>query len=86
MVETVKYLNEITDTFVQQANTDLLIPRRHVETFEKASLEFAIKIAAENGFPDATDHRTRVGYSRPLVIARAIRDQRDQVAQSESAM
>jgi hypothetical protein len=57
---------------VQQANTDRLIPRQNAETFEKASLEFAVEIAAKNGFPEVQVVAPN-GYSRPLVIAKAVR-------------
>jgi serine/threonine protein kinase len=72
MIATVQYLREISCTLVQQANTDRLIPRQNAETFEKASLEFAVEIAAKNGFPEVQVVAPS-GYSRPLVIAKAVR-------------
>ena len=59
----------ITDTFVLQCNLDRRIARSDPRTFEKASLEYAQEVLAENGFPRLTTIAPR-GYSRPLVIGR----------------
>ena len=69
MRNTASRIATMTDVFVQQANTDRLIDRSDPDTFTKASLEFTVALAKDNGFP-LVDVIAPPGYSRPLVIAR----------------
>jgi len=64
-----RYVSSITDTFVLQCNLDRRIARSDPRTFEKASLHYAERVLAANGFPSLTTIAPR-GYSRPLVIGR----------------
>lgn len=84
MSSAVSHIRSLTDVFVQQANTDRLIHRKDVDTFEKASLEFTVQLATEGGFD-----RVRVvapkGYSRPLVISEATAPADEKVAPLELA-
>jgi len=66
----VREIARMTDVLVLQCNTDRAIDRAHAETFRKASLEFNVALARENGFPKVEVVAPR-GYSRPLIIARA---------------
>jgi hypothetical protein len=70
MADTVRYLRTLTDLVVLQCNTDRLINRTDEATFRKASLEFAIQLMEQAGFPDR-QVIAPPGYSRPLVIGRA---------------
>ena len=65
----IRYSSSITDTFVLQCNLDRRIARSDPRTFEKASLDYAQQVLAENGFPMLTTIAPP-GYSRPLVIGR----------------
>jgi hypothetical protein len=65
----IRYVSSISDTFVLQCNLDRRIARSDPRTFEKASLEYAEKVLAANGFPSLTTIAPP-GYSRPLVIGR----------------
>ncbi len=69
MAAAVREIARMTDLLVLQCNTDGAIRRAYSDTFRKASLEFNMTLARENGFP-----RVQViappGYSRPLIIAR----------------
>ncbi len=69
MAQTVRTIASMTDLLVLQCNTDRAIHRARDETFRKASLEFTLTLARENGFPHLEVVAPR-GYSRPLVIAR----------------
>jgi hypothetical protein len=70
MRETVRYIRNITDVLVLQANVDRLIGRSDEETYRKASVEFAVELLEDAGF-----HKREIiappGYSRPLIIGRA---------------
>ena len=66
------YVSTITDTFVLQANiaTDADIAtggRKDPKTYDKATLEFALKILQISGFKNTNVIRP-YKYSRPLVI------------------
>ena len=65
----IRYGSSISDTFVLQCNLDRRIARSDPTTFEKASLDYAEKVLAANGFPSLTTIAPP-GYSRPLVIGR----------------
>jgi SAM-dependent methyltransferase len=65
----IRYVSSITDTFVLQCNLDRRIARSNPGTFEKASLNYAQKVLAANGFPTLAIIAPP-GYSRPLIIGR----------------
>lgn len=65
----VKHISSITDTMVLQCNLEQDIGRGNVNTYRKASLEYACDVLKENGFPSLTIINPPK-YSRPLVIGR----------------
>lgn len=70
MHEVMGTIRSLTDVLVLQCNTDRLIDRSSDDTFRKASVEFALDALERAGF---ANHKliAPVGYSRPLIIARA---------------
>lgn len=67
MRDVVAYIRTITDVLVLQCNTDRLIKRADEETFEKASIEFAVEVLEQARFAKI-EVIAPPGYSRPLVI------------------
>ena len=65
----INHLNEITDILVLQCNTATDIGRTDNYTYEKASINYALKILKENGFPNIQVINP-FKYNRPLVIGR----------------
>jgi serine/threonine protein kinase len=65
----IRHVSRIADTLVLQCNTDRGVHRSDTQTFEKASIEFAVEALQRNGFP-ATQVVAPRGYPRPLVIGR----------------
>jgi tRNA A-37 threonylcarbamoyl transferase component Bud32/2-polyprenyl-3-methyl-5-hydroxy-6-metoxy-1,4-benzoquinol methylase len=63
----IQHVSRISNLFVLQCNLTRNIGRSTEATYQKASLEYAVKALRENGFPLI---RTTVlpGYDRPLVI------------------
>ncbi len=69
IADLIQHISTITDIFIVQCNTEINIGRSDPYTYEKASIEYNLRVIKENGFPFirviAPD-----GYSRPLLIAR----------------
>jgi serine/threonine protein kinase len=64
-----RFLSGITETMVLECNTDRQIERALAQTYEKASVDYAVNVLERNGFA-AVDVIAPSGYSRPLVIGR----------------
>jgi hypothetical protein len=65
----VSYVNTITDVLILQCNVRRNIGRDDLNQYKRASLEYNINVAKENGFPEI-EVIAPYGYSRPLIIAR----------------
>lgn len=71
MREIARHIRTLTDVFVLQCNTDRLIYREEKDQYRRATVEFAVDMLEVAGFTDR-QIIAPPGYSRPLVIGRAV--------------